>query len=201
MRSFDARESEPAIPVMLKVLEEMKPSKEPLGQAVAEALGQLAPGTQWEGRAVTALISALDAAWEYTRAEAARSLARFGPRASAAIPRLKAIAVRDPSPDARKAATDAIAAIEAAEVRPGSNGESSALDHTRSGPHPVKSRKAAGLDDQFPLDSDLEPATAVCLSFQSSRCLRAASRSSLSSTSQLASGPEDRARNARLAII
>jgi hypothetical protein len=122
MRSFDARESEPAIPVMLKVLEEMKPSKEPLGQAVAEALGRLAPGTQWEGRAVAALISALDAAWEYTRAEAARSLARFGPRASSAITRLKAIAGADPSPDARKAAADAIDAIEATEGRSGSDG-------------------------------------------------------------------------------
>ena len=85
-RSFGARESEPAIPVMLKVLGEARPSKEPLGQAVAAALGQLAPGTPWEGHAVTALTSALDAAWDYTRADAARALARFGPAPPRAPP-------------------------------------------------------------------------------------------------------------------
>jgi HEAT repeat protein len=120
--SFGAWENEPVIPVMLKVLEEVKPSKQPVGLAAAEALGQLAPGTPWEGQALTALTSALDGAWDSTRVAAARSLARFGPRASAAIPRLKAIAGSDPSPDARKAAADAITAIEATEGRSASDG-------------------------------------------------------------------------------
>jgi HEAT repeat protein len=118
---FGPREGEPSIPVMLKVLSETKASREPPGEFAADALGRLAPGTPWEKRTVTALISALDAKWEYTRAAAARSLGRFGGRALEAIPRLKAVAAGDESAMARESAARTILLIQPTADEPGSN--------------------------------------------------------------------------------
>jgi len=115
---FSKQEGESSIPVMLKVLSETKESREPPGEYVAGALGRLTPDTPWETRAVAALISALEAKWEYTRAKAAESLTKFGRRASLAVPRLKAIAESDESPIARKFAASAILQITAAKDQP-----------------------------------------------------------------------------------
>ena len=115
---FGQPDGEPSIPVMLKVLSDANESKEPLGEYVARALGQLTPGTRWEMQAVSALTAALDAKWEYTRGLAAESLAKFGTHASPALPRLKAIAEKDESPIARGHAASAVSRILALENRP-----------------------------------------------------------------------------------
>jgi HEAT repeat protein len=57
----------------------------------ARALGLAAPGTAAEAEAVAALTSALDSSAGGTRAYSADSLARFGPPASPALPRLRVL--------------------------------------------------------------------------------------------------------------
>jgi HEAT repeat protein len=57
----------------------------------ARALGRTAPGTAAEAEAIAALTRALDSTAQGTRACSAESLARFGPRAAPALPRLRAL--------------------------------------------------------------------------------------------------------------
>jgi HEAT repeat protein len=57
----------------------------------ARALGLAAPGTAAEAEAVVALTRALDSSAGGTRAYSADSLARFGPPASSALPRLRVL--------------------------------------------------------------------------------------------------------------
>lgn len=115
---FGKELGDPSIALMLKVLRETKNSTEPPGEYVAGALGELAPGTHWEVRAVGGLLSALDAEWDYTRIAAARSLAKFGSQASVALPRLRAIAESDKRSSAREAAASTVHKIEAAMHEP-----------------------------------------------------------------------------------
>jgi hypothetical protein len=120
---FGRELGEPSIALLLKVLSEASnsdeipgeySSDEALGEHVARVLGNLAPGTPWEMKVVSGLLSALDAKWDFTRTAAARSLAKFGSQASVALPRLKAMAESDKYSIARQAAANTILTIQAA---------------------------------------------------------------------------------------
>jgi hypothetical protein len=81
----------------------------------ARALGLAAPGTAAEAEAVSALTRALDSSAQGTRAYSADSLARFGPRASSALPRLRALS-NDPDAFVSAMARSAVARLEGAPV-------------------------------------------------------------------------------------
>jgi HEAT repeat protein len=100
-----------AVPVLLDLLKETAGKDGPPAPSVCLAIGQAAPGTPWADRAVEGLSAALDSSWEYTRAEAAAALGRFGPRASPALPRLLALEKADRTPSVRKAAASAVRRI------------------------------------------------------------------------------------------
>jgi HEAT repeat protein len=79
---------------------------------VAAALGQIAPGTPEEGRALAALVELLQSEPELQRVDTViDALARFGPRAAVALPRLREIE-RSGDPRIRDAARKAVAALE-----------------------------------------------------------------------------------------
>ncbi len=84
--------------------------------SVVEALGLLAPGTASAGEAVAALTDALGP-YEWTSLRAAKALARFGPAAAPAVPRL--LGFKDSRDSALRAA--AASALEAID-RPPSTG-------------------------------------------------------------------------------
>ncbi len=67
------------------------------GPMAASTLGDVAPESAKAGDAIAALISALDAKTPATRSNAIIALGRFGPAASAALPKLKEIG--DANPD------------------------------------------------------------------------------------------------------
>jgi HEAT repeat protein len=119
---FGKEVGEPSIALMLKVLSETNNSDEtPGGEYLARALGEFAPGTPWETRVVSGLLSTLDAKWDYRRAAAASSLAKFGSQAAVALPRLKAMAESDKHSFARQAAANTILTIQAATHPPESD--------------------------------------------------------------------------------
>ncbi len=102
----------PAIPRLVAL------SREPILRtheeiaSVAEALGQVAPGTPEEGQALAALLEVIEVEPTLRRVESAiDALARFGPRAAAASPRLREL---EKSGDARirEAARKAVACVE-----------------------------------------------------------------------------------------
>jgi HEAT repeat protein len=109
---FGPDQSAPAVPVLLDLLKETAGKDGPPAPSVCAAIGQAAPGTPLADRAVEALSAALDSSWEYTRAEAASALAKFGPRASRALPRLLALEKADRTGSVRKAAASAARRIE-----------------------------------------------------------------------------------------
>jgi HEAT repeat protein len=82
------------------------------GEAAAEALAQIAPGTPAAGKTVTALIAALKADGISTREAAIHALEPFGAAASAALPLLREIEQNDKVPNARKSAKSVLAALE-----------------------------------------------------------------------------------------
>jgi HEAT repeat protein len=81
------------------------------GEAIARTLVAVAPGSASAGEAVAALTAALDSA--PLRYVAVDSLRRFGPGASAAVPRLKALQT-DPDQSFRREVAAALSAIEGA---------------------------------------------------------------------------------------
>jgi HEAT repeat protein len=81
----------------------------------ARALGLAAPGSGTEAAAIAALTRALDSSADGTRAYAADSLARFGPLASSALPRLRALR-DDPVQFVSAMASSAVARLEGASV-------------------------------------------------------------------------------------
>ncbi len=79
-----------AIPSLIEALVDSTPKAGPgPGPTTAALLGDLAPGTERAGEAIAALTSALDAKDPGTRTAAVKSLGRFGPAASAALPKLR----------------------------------------------------------------------------------------------------------------
>jgi HEAT repeat protein len=101
----------PAVPVLLDVLKETAGKAGPPAPTVCAAIGRAAPGTPWADKAVEALSAALDSRWGFTRSEAASALARIGPRARSALPRLSALEKNDPEPAVRSAASSAASRI------------------------------------------------------------------------------------------
>jgi HEAT repeat protein len=104
----------PALPLLLDLLKETAGQVGPPAPSVCAAIGQAAPGTPRADEAIEALSAALDSTWEYTRAEAAAALAKFGPRARSALPRLRALEKTDPKPSVRNTASSAALRIEGA---------------------------------------------------------------------------------------
>jgi HEAT repeat protein len=103
-----------AVPVLIEVLRKTLPSDPSAvdgGMATADALGQIAPGTNRAGAAVEALGAALEARSEYTRLAAIKSLGRFGVGAAPALPRLRELENNDPHSQVRAAAAAAVAEL------------------------------------------------------------------------------------------
>jgi HEAT repeat protein len=108
-----------ATPALASALAESVTAEGPGGQGsnswAARALGLAAPGTAAEAEAIAALTRGLDSSAQGTRAYSADSLARFGPRASSALPRLRAL--RDgPDRFVSAMARSAVARLEGAPV-------------------------------------------------------------------------------------
>ena len=79
-----------AIPAMIQRLVASAPTANyGSGPVVATLLGDIAPGSDRAVEAITALTSALDAEFDFTRMAAVEALGKFGPAAIAALPRLK----------------------------------------------------------------------------------------------------------------
>jgi HEAT repeat protein len=104
-----------AIPGLIRDLTESIPRAEAgIGTNAAVLLGDLAPGTERASEAIAALTSAVDAEDLRMRIAAVNGLARFGPLASSALPRLREL-VKDEGADAAlkaavQSATDQIEA-------------------------------------------------------------------------------------------
>jgi HEAT repeat protein len=102
-----------AIPALVEVLRRTLPSDPSAldgGVATAEALGEIAPGTDRADEAVEALGAALEARSEYTRLAAIKSLRRLGAAAAPALPRLRKLQ-NDPRPQVSAAAAAALAEL------------------------------------------------------------------------------------------
>jgi hypothetical protein len=122
--------AEPAIPPLVQVLRQAFTRKDGWafqGDAAIKVLAKIAPGTRSADTALTALIEVLDQRPEVSEANAARSLLftrlaaieavpKFGPRAVAALPQLRAWRNGSDS-QLKRAASTALEVIEA--VRPG----------------------------------------------------------------------------------
>jgi HEAT repeat protein len=102
-----------AIPALVEVLGRTIPCDAPAsegGEAIAKALGEIAPGTNRAGEAIEALGAALEARSDDTRLAAINSLRRFGAGASSALPRLRKLG-NDPRDWIRAAAAAAVAEL------------------------------------------------------------------------------------------
>lgn len=112
----------PAVPAIIRVLERglHKPDERP-GRYMtdqrswaATALGRIAPGTPKADEAAAALVEALEAdPTPGGTSDVIEAVARFGPAAKGAIPRLRALA-QDPHGSTREAAQKALATLEGA---------------------------------------------------------------------------------------
>ncbi|WP_165222914.1 HEAT repeat domain-containing protein [Aquisphaera insulae] len=107
-----SRDAAPAIPVLINGLRESLPSDASFtpGTSMATALGRIAPGTPLADQAMAALAEALDAKSRWTRLEAVKSLAAFGPISAAAVSRLRRFE-SDPDFEIRHAAAVALKSV------------------------------------------------------------------------------------------
>jgi HEAT repeat protein len=104
--------AEEAVPVLIKVINDATPDdKFEREQPAAHALGKIAPVTRSADQAVTALLPVLKFRAPFARATAIAALGRFGPRAAAAIPTIRALK-DDRNAEVRAAAAKALVAIE-----------------------------------------------------------------------------------------
>jgi HEAT repeat protein len=101
----------PAVPALIAFLKEAAASKviSRDGEAAAQALARIAPGTPAAGDAVTALTSGQ----RLTREAAIKALVSFGPKAAPAIPAIRQVQDKDPDTGVREAAAEALAKLEA----------------------------------------------------------------------------------------
>ena len=89
-----------AIPALIAALQAQLKSNDHEYGWVANALGMIAPGTEFADRAIAVLVEALQSKDSDTRSKAAERLGRFGPMAKIAIPILKNW-TQDPETSAR----------------------------------------------------------------------------------------------------
>ena len=94
--------AEEAVPVLIKIISDATPEEtfERVASA-AQALGKIAPDKPSADRAIAALLPVLQAKTELSRASAIAALGHFGPRAAAAIPRIRELKKRSRLPDVR----------------------------------------------------------------------------------------------------
>jgi HEAT repeat protein len=106
--------AEEAVPVLVKVIEESTPDPPTENEAsAAEALGKIAPGTPSADQAVAALLPVLESKVRDSRIRAIKALGRFGPRAGAAVPKMRALKA-DRDEEIRNAAAKSLLAIDTA---------------------------------------------------------------------------------------
>jgi HEAT repeat protein len=88
------RKAEPAVPILIDSLKRSaaSPDRSPTDYNFVQALGQLAPGTAKEDEALAALIGLLDSGDESLIGFALPTLTLFGPKAAAAMPKVRALA-------------------------------------------------------------------------------------------------------------
>jgi HEAT repeat protein len=110
------RDAVGAVPALIEVVRENAATKSAFGDgaSAARTLGWIAVGTPMADEAVSCLTEALRAESQYTREEALDALVRFGPKAAASIPRIRAL-TDDPYASVRSAAAKALIALVAAE--------------------------------------------------------------------------------------
>ena len=105
-------DAEEAVPVLIKVLTDAAPEGTFEREAsAAQALGKIAPETPSADKAIAALLPLLDSKRPLSQSSAIEALSQFGPKAAAAIPRIRALK-EDRDRDVREAATKALPAIE-----------------------------------------------------------------------------------------
>jgi HEAT repeat protein len=106
-------DAEEAVPVLIKVMSDAAAEgtfeREP---SAAQALGMIAPETASADKAIVALLPLVDSKRPLTRATAIGALGQFGPKAAAALPRIRALK-EDRDRDVREAAVKALPLIEA----------------------------------------------------------------------------------------
>jgi HEAT repeat protein len=101
-----------ALPVLIKLLNDGTPDdKFERHSSAATALGKIAPGSPAADEAVAALLPVLERKSGLPRLMALRALAQFGPKAAAAIPRIRVLK-DDRDAEVRNAAANALPAIE-----------------------------------------------------------------------------------------
>lgn len=104
--------AEETAPVLIQLIKETTPDQENENEAsAAVALGKIAPDTPSADQAVAALLPVLRSKVRISQESAIKALSRFGPRAAAAIPRLRALK-DDRDTRVRKAAAKALLAVE-----------------------------------------------------------------------------------------
>jgi HEAT repeat protein len=102
--------TEVAVPALILALKENAEAPPIGGEAIADVLGRIAPGTPSAHEAIAALTAALQARLEWTRAAAIKALVRFGSAATVALPQIQSMQ-QDPSAEVRAAAISAVQAL------------------------------------------------------------------------------------------
>jgi HEAT repeat protein len=103
---------EEAVPVLIKVIKDSTPDDEfERAPSAAWALGKIAPDTPSADVAIKALLPVLESRASLSRAKAIEALGHFGPKAAAAIPRLRALK-DDRNGEVRNAVAKALVAID-----------------------------------------------------------------------------------------
>jgi HEAT repeat protein len=104
--------AEEAVPVLIKVLKDAAHEDSFEREAsAAHALGLIAPDTASADQAVAALLPVLESKVPLSRVEAINALPRFGPRAAAALPGIRALK-DDRDAEVRDAVATALLALE-----------------------------------------------------------------------------------------
>ena len=100
------------VSVLIKVMKDTTPDDQFEREASsASALGKIAPDTPAADQAIAALLSALESTVWSSRYQAIEALARFGPKAATAVPRIRELKT-DHDASVRDAAPKALRAIE-----------------------------------------------------------------------------------------
>jgi HEAT repeat protein len=104
--------AEEAVPALVKIIKESTPEPPTLNESsAAVALGKIAPGTPSADQAIAALLPVLESKDLFSRVRAIEALGRFGPRARAAVPKIRALE-GDRESEIRKAVAKSLPAID-----------------------------------------------------------------------------------------
>ena len=102
----------PAIPGLVALARRPAPRRAEESASIASALGRIAPGSPGEEHALVALLDSLEAERASPPADTViDAVARFGPRAATALPRIRAMASAE-DPRVSEAARRAVAVLE-----------------------------------------------------------------------------------------